>query len=115
MEVVAESSLFHPDPETFESLLQSLDIVECAICGCHLFRYVRKTGEIHVKGHWVADELTAYPRWDRFNKKMYLCEKCAGVISGTVNVNNLRKSIEQLSRRVDNLERRVRRARKLKG
>jgi len=105
MKIVAESRLFQPDPETFEAFLYRLDIVKCAICACHLFRYMRSTGDIHVNGHWVTDEFSSYSGRRQSNKKMYLCQKCRLVLSGVTDERGLRKSIEKLSRRLQRLER----------
>lgn len=111
MRILAESRLFNPDQETFESFLQrSLKIVRCALCRCHLHRYKKGDHHINANGHWVLDEISPPPAHGVFNKKMYLCPKCEEIVTGIADADALRKSVDKLKKQVFNIQQRLRKA-----
>jgi hypothetical protein len=97
----AESRPFTPDPQLFSLFLHSsLRVERCSLCDCYRFRY-RSRAEAGpsprgIDGHWTEDHIA--PRRGKYNKKMFLCENCEGLISEIVRRAATQKTLAKPTR-----------------
>lgn len=108
--VISESRRFSPDSEILEMFIhKSLRIVRCAFCSCYLFRYKSGSVGVAIDGHWSRDQIAPIGKGKRFNKKMYLCTKCEDLLSEVTGSVRLKRSVNLLERRVQTLQRKLKR------
>ncbi|HUI07050.1 MAG TPA: hypothetical protein VL486_08590 [Verrucomicrobiae bacterium] len=103
VELVSESRLFSPSPDDFDSFLNnSLQIRQCAICGCYQFRYAHRAADSDAGGsHWRRDDIAPSP--PKKNKRTYLCAECEHRWAPGSDFKKLEKQVARLKNQIAKL------------